>query len=84
MVQFRAESHATKRRLLPSRHANRQEWMNFFWFFLRTLYQAPLTHEEWVNGAWYKPLFGAPPPANPVRNTKRPNDWKSQSFGRLV
>ena len=53
---------------------------------LMTLYQAPklLTHEEWVNGAWYKALFGAPPPANPVRNTRRPNDWKSQSFGRLV
>ncbi len=32
-----------------------------------------LTHEDWVNGAWYKSLLGAPPPANPVRNTKRPN-----------
>ena len=48
------------------------------------LYHAPLTHEKWVNGAWYKSLFGAPPPANPVRNTKSPNDWKSQSFGLLV
>ena len=43
-----------------------------------------LTHEEWVNGARNNPLFGAPPPANPVRNTKCPNDWKSQSFGHLV
>ena len=50
------------------------------------LYQATLmlTHEEWVNGARYKSLFGAPPPANPVRNTRRLNDWKSLSFGRLV
>ena len=48
------------------------------------LYRAPLTNEEWVNGARYHSLFRAPPPANPVRNTKRPNDWKSQSFGRLV
>ncbi len=30
-----------------------------------------LTHEEWVNGAWNKSFLGAPPPANPVRNTKR-------------
>ena len=36
-----------------------------------------LTHEEWVNGARYKSLFGAPPPADSVRNTKRPNEWKS-------
>ncbi len=43
-----------------------------------------LTHEDWVNGAWYKSLLGAPLPANPVRNTKRPNGWKSQPFGRLV
>ena len=43
-----------------------------------------LTHEEWVNGARNNPLFGAPPPANPVRNTKRPNDRNGQSFGRLV
>ena len=50
------------------------------------LYQAPklLTHEEWVDGTWYQPLFGTPPPANPVRNTRLPNDWKSQSFGSLI
>ncbi len=55
-------------------------------YLLGALYQAPLmlTHEDWVNGAWYKSLLDAPPPANPVRNTKRPNEWKGQSFGRLV
>ena len=28
-----------------------------------------LTHEEWVNAGRYSSLFGAPPPANPARNT---------------
>jgi len=36
-----------------------------------------LTHEEWVNGGLYESLFGAPPPANPVRDTNR------QNFGRV-
>jgi hypothetical protein len=30
-----------------------------------------LTHEEWVIGDWYESLFGAPPPANPARDTRR-------------
>jgi hypothetical protein len=31
-----------------------------------------LTHEEWANGGWYDSLLGAPPPANPARDT---NPW---------
>jgi hypothetical protein len=29
------------------------------------------------NDRWYEPLFGAPPPANPARDTNRRNRWKS-------
>jgi hypothetical protein len=29
-------------------------------------------------------LFGAPPPANPARDSNRRNRWKSQRFRRLV
>ena len=36
-----------------------------------------MTHEEWVNAGRYESLFGAPPPANPVRDTNRRN------FGRV-
>jgi hypothetical protein len=32
-----------------------------------------VTHEEWVNGGRYESLFGAPPPANPTRDTKARN-----------
>jgi hypothetical protein len=28
-----------------------------------------LTHEGWVNAGWYRVFFGAPPPANPARDT---------------
>ncbi len=31
-----------------------------------------LTHEEWVNAGRYQSLFGAPPAANPARNTNPP------------
>ncbi len=44
-----------------------------------------LTHEEWVNGARYKSLLGAPPPANPVRNTKRdPLKVNQQTRARVL
>src|ERR1700674_606658 len=36
------------------------------------------------NDRWYESLFGAPPPANPARDTNRRNRWKSQRFRRLV
>jgi hypothetical protein len=36
------------------------------------------------NDGWYESLFGAPPPANPARNTNRRKRWKSQRFRRLV
>ena len=46
----------------------------FFLLFVhkkKTLYQPAevLTHEEGVNAGRYESLFGAPPPANPARNT---------------
>src|SRR5271168_1497740 len=36
------------------------------------------------NDRWHESLFGAPPPANPARDTNRRNRWKSQRFRRLV
>jgi hypothetical protein len=36
------------------------------------------------NDRWYESFFGAPPPANPARDTNRRNRWKSQRFRRLV
>jgi hypothetical protein len=43
-----------------------------------------LTHEGWVNAGWYRVFFGAPPPANPARDTSLRNGWKSQPFRKLV
>ena len=43
-----------------------------------------LTPTVMKNDRWCKSLFGAPPPANPARDTSRRNRWKSQRFGRLV
>ena len=36
------------------------------------------------NDRRYESLFGAPPPANPARDTNRRKHWKSQRFRRLV
>jgi hypothetical protein len=43
-----------------------------------------LTHEVWVNGGRYESLFGAPPPANPARDTKRRKFRKSRNLRRFV
>jgi hypothetical protein len=42
-----------------------------------------LTHEVWVNGGRYDSLFGAPPPTNPARDTKRRKFRKSRNLRRL-
>src|SRR6185437_5190257 len=36
------------------------------------------------NDRWSESWFGAPPPANPARNTNRWKRWKNQHFRRLV
>ena len=50
------------------------------------LYQSAyvLTHEGWVNAGRYNSLFGAPPPANPTRNTNPHEFLKSQNLHGLI